>query len=142
MIWPIQKPYGLELSFISRGWNRNPWDQAGSNPTWQGYSDLHFTELPCRQGPNIQSLRHESPLSVIPPTHSVKFAIVLFPFRPFPLTLGKPHCLVLLYLFYARRERRCPLYHIEILQKKYIKTTAPRIPAWSPTVVLTRRHSG
>ena len=22
------------------------------------------------------------------------------------------------------------------------KTTAPRIPAWSPTVVLTRRHSG
>jgi hypothetical protein len=23
-----------------------------------------------------------------------------------------------------------------------IKTTAPRIPAWSPTVVLTGRHSG
>lgn len=22
------------------------------------------------------------------------------------------------------------------------KTTAPRIPAWSPTVVLTRRHTG
>ena len=22
------------------------------------------------------------------------------------------------------------------------RTTAPRIPAWSPTVVLTRRHSG
>ena len=26
--------------------------------------------------------------------------------------------------------------------KKNSKTTAPRIPAWSPTVVLTRRHSG
>jgi hypothetical protein len=26
--------------------------------------------------------------------------------------------------------------------KKKGKTTAPRIPAWSPTVVLTRRHSG
>ena len=28
------------------------------------------------------------------------------------------------------------------MRKKKIKTTAPRIPAWSPTVVLTRRHSG
>ena len=27
-------------------------------------------------------------------------------------------------------------------QKASNKTTAPRIPAWSPTVVLTRRHSG
>ena len=27
-------------------------------------------------------------------------------------------------------------------QKKKRKTTAPRIPAWSPTVVLTGRHSG
>ena len=26
--------------------------------------------------------------------------------------------------------------------KKNTKTTAPRIPAWSPTVVLTRRHPG
>ena len=25
---------------------------------------------------------------------------------------------------------------------KIIKTTAPRIPAWSPTVVLTERHPG
>ena len=27
-------------------------------------------------------------------------------------------------------------------EKKKIKTTAPRIPAWSPTVVLTERHFG
>ena len=27
-------------------------------------------------------------------------------------------------------------------KNKIAKTTAPRIPAWSPTVVLTRRHSG
>ena len=27
-------------------------------------------------------------------------------------------------------------------KKKKRKTTAPRIPAWSPTVVLTGRHSG
>jgi hypothetical protein len=27
-------------------------------------------------------------------------------------------------------------------KKKRKKTTAPRIPAWSPTVVLTGRHSG
>lgn len=27
-------------------------------------------------------------------------------------------------------------------KKKLCKTTAPRIPAWSPTVVLTGRHSG
>ena len=27
-------------------------------------------------------------------------------------------------------------------QQNITKTTAPRIPAWSPTVVLTRRHSG
>ena len=26
--------------------------------------------------------------------------------------------------------------------RKSKKTTAPRIPAWSPTVVLTGRHSG
>ena len=30
----------------------------------------------------------------------------------------------------------------EDLQKGNTKTTAPRIPAWSPTVVLTERHSG
>ena len=29
-----------------------------------------------------------------------------------------------------------------VVWKKSKKTTAPRIPAWSPTVVLTRRHSG
>ena len=28
------------------------------------------------------------------------------------------------------------------IPKLAAKTTAPRIPAWSPTVVLTRRHSG
>lgn len=28
------------------------------------------------------------------------------------------------------------------IHTKRTKTTAPRIPAWSPTVVLTRRHSG
>jgi hypothetical protein len=28
------------------------------------------------------------------------------------------------------------------LQHPKQKTTAPRIPAWSPTVVLTRRHFG
>ena len=28
------------------------------------------------------------------------------------------------------------------VEKKKRKTTAPRIPAWSPTVVLTGRHSG
>jgi hypothetical protein len=27
-------------------------------------------------------------------------------------------------------------------KEKGAKTTAPRIPAWSPTVVLTRRHTG
>ena len=27
-------------------------------------------------------------------------------------------------------------------KNKRIKTTAPRIPAWSPTVVLTGRHPG
>jgi hypothetical protein len=31
---------------------------------------------------------------------------------------------------------------LEEKNKIKIKTTAPRIPAWSPTVVLTRRHLG
>lgn len=31
---------------------------------------------------------------------------------------------------------------VSMAKKKDIITTAPRIPAWSPTVVLTWRHSG
>lgn len=39
---------------------------------------------------------------------------------------------------------RAGLYmHLDKQKKKEKKkTTAPRIPAWSPTVVLTGRHSG
>ena len=44
-----------------------------------------------------------------------------------------------------RRERRIggdePPSIVTVLLKRKKKTTAPRIPAWSPTVVLTRRHS-
>jgi hypothetical protein len=32
--------------------------------------------------------------------------------------------------------------HGLLISQKVGKTTAPRIPAWSPTVVLTRRYSG
>lgn len=39
---------------------------------------------------------------------------------------------------FQKRERRGK----EKVQQNETKTTAPRIPAWSPTVVLTRRHTG
>ena len=36
----------------------------------------------------------------------------------------------------------CKVCYNTSSKKKSTKTTAPRIPAWSPTVVLTRRHPG
>ena len=34
------------------------------------------------------------------------------------------------------------VYNVKTCKKGNTKTTAPRITAWSPTVVLTERHSG
>ena len=52
------------------------------------------------------------------------------------------------HLMSVRKSLKQTLTHLFItgnkkqLQVTKSKTTAPRIPAWSPTVVLTRRHSG
>jgi hypothetical protein len=49
-------------------------------------------------------------------------------------------------IFQVKKSMQILNLFLEISNKYFvvlkIKTTAPRIPAWSPTVVLTRQHSG
>jgi hypothetical protein len=57
------------------------------------------------------------------------------------LTIHYLCCVTYLLLYYITNLYTTPLmFHLGHQKKK--KTTAPRIPAWSPTVVLTGRHSG